>query len=64
MAKPLAEAILRLHKEHMRVEDIEGFAWDLAILINEALEHGMDDDDMVNHVNEYIQELIDVNKED
>lgn len=62
--RKLADSILALHKEHMKNEDIEGFAWDLAILINEGLTDGFDDDEMTAHVHEYIKEFIEVSRED
>ena len=61
---PLANAIASLHAEHMKNEDFEGFTHDLSVLIAQALMDGFDDSEMTTHVNEYIKELIEVNKED
>ena len=53
----LKNAIREVYNEHMRIEDVDGFLHDMAILISEGLHDGFNTDEMTKHLTEYAVEL-------
>lgn len=56
----LKEAILGVYQEHMKCEDLDGFLHDMAILINEGLEDGFNQEEMTERLIVYKQEMLEI----